>query len=621
MNYVNNDQKPGAIRQMLSLFWNIITWVRVAIFNIIFLLVILGIFIALGSSPKLILPDEFALRLAPTGMLVDQRSYVDPMSMLLSDENFEESETVVREVVDAINFAAEDKRVTTLVLELDALLGGGVSKLQEIGQALETFKATGKKIIAFGDNYTQEQYYLASYADQIYLNDMGSVLLTGYGSYRTYFKGAIDKLEINFHVFRSGKYKDAVEPFLRTDMSDESKEHNAQWLNELWSQYTQHIETARELPANSLNNFINTMDVKMAEVDGDSARLALTNGLVDGIMNYHDVQQLLIGQLGKSAEGNFYQGVSHNVYLNDALAKQPSHADKIGLLVASGSIFDGDQPAGNIGSYNFSEMLQRIREEKTIKALVLRIDSGGGSAFASEVIRSEIQATRDAGIPVYISMGSVAASGGYWMAAGGDEIWATSTTITGSIGVFGAFPTVENTLANAGLTSDGVGTTELAGALRLDRPLSPQASSIIQQNVDHIYQRFIQLVADARTTDVEKINTIAQGRVWAGTTAKELGLVDQLGTLNDVIAAAAENVGLEDYSVELIAPELSPTEMFLRELANTSASSLTPKIFMQKFTALELQQSLTPLLKPLALLTKMNDPKAIYAICSECVAP
>lgn len=622
MNYSQQQQKsPGSIRRLFSGLWTLITWVRLALLNLIFLLILIVVIIAFNSKSTPVLPQEFALRLAPTGLLVDQRSYMDPISLLLSDVSEEDSETLVRDLVEAINYAAEDKRVTALVLELDLMFGGGISKMQEVGQALANFKATGKKIFAFGSHFTQDQYYLASYADQIYLNDMGGVLLTGYGSYRNYYKGALDKLDINYHVFRSGKYKDAIEPYLREDMSPESKEHNAQWLNELWIQYTGQVESARALPSGAINAYINEMDVNLKQAQGDSAALALTSGLVDGLKNYNEAQQLLIEKIGKSDEGNFYRGVDIDNYLTDVKRLHLPKPDKIGLLVASGTILDGKQPDGNIGSHSMAEMLQQIREEKNIKALVLRIDSGGGSAFASEVIRAEIIATREAGIPVFISMGSLAASGGYWIATAGDEIWATPTTLTGSIGVYGAFPTLEKTLANIGLTTDGVGTTDMAGAIRLDRELSPKASAVIQLGVDHIYQRFIRLVAEARDAKVDDIDKIAQGHVWGGTTAKDLGLVDNLGTLDDTIAAAAQHLDLKEYDVELIQRPLSTTEALLRELMESEAGSLAPKTLLGNFTVLEVQQSLVPLLKPLVNLGKMNDPQAIYAVCMECVVP
>lgn len=621
MDYSSQQRKAGPFSRFIFGLWSLLTWIRIAVFNLIFLLIVLMIFITLGSRQTPVLPAEFALRVAPSGILVDQRSYVDPVSLLLSDVGPEESETLVRDLVEAINYAAEDPRVTSLVLELDYLLVGSISKLQEIGQALSNFKSSGKQIIAYGDNFTQDQYYLASYADKIYMSDMGAVLLTGYGTYRNYIRGALDKLEINFHVFRSGKFKDAVEPLLREDMSEESREHNARWLNELWEQYTQQIEQARELPAGTINDYINTMHTRLRAAGGNGAQLALENGLVDELTNQQAIQQYLIETLGQSDAGNYYNGIDIGSYLADVKRTQLPKADKIGLLVASGNILDGHQPDGSIGSHTLAEMLQKVREEKQIKALVLRIDSGGGSSFASEVIRNEIQATRDAGIPVFISMGSLAASGGYWIAAAGDEIWATPSTLTGSIGVFGAFPTLEKSLANIGITTDGVGTTTLAGATRPDRELSPQASDIIQLTVDHIYQRFISLVAEARNAEPADIEAIAEGRVWSGATAQALGLVDQLGTLEDVIAAAARRAEIEDYSVEVISRPLSPKEAFLRQLASSQAGVLLPRSWLGNVASLDFQQPLLPLLKPLMALSQMNDPQAIYASCLDCVAP
>lgn len=621
MNHPSSNAKPGILRRIFSGLWSALNWIRIILTNLIFLLILLVILFSLSSKTSFTLPDEFALRLAPTGMLVDQRSYIDPVSLLMSSNNPESAETVVRDLVDAIHFAAEDKRINTLVMELDSLIGGGISKLQEVGQALEHFKASGKTIIAFGNNFTQDQYYLASYADQIYLNDMGAVLLTGYGSYRNYFKGALDKLQINFHVFRTGKYKDAVEPLLRDSMSEESKEHNAQWLNELWHEYTTQVERGRNLPPGAINDYVNNMDLKLRDVDGNSAQLALHSGLVNGILNYNEIQESLKARVGKSPHGNFYNGVDYDQYLHLIRSTQLPSANQIGVLVASGTVLDGEQPDGVIGSHTLAALLQQVREEPAIKALVIRVDSGGGSAFASEVIRAEIEATRAAGIPVFISMGSLAASGGYWIAAGGDQIWATPTTLTGSIGVFGAFPTFENTLASLGLTTDGVGTTELAGAMRSDRELSPKAGRVLQLNVDYIYRRFLETVAEARSADVDAIGEIAEGRVWSGLRAKELGLVDNLGTLNDVIAAAADHTGLTDYQVRIISRPLSPGEMFLRQLMETNAGALAPKALINHFAGLKVQQHFVPLLKPLNALSQMNDPQTVYASCLDCIVP
>lgn len=620
MNYP--QQKPrGFIRRFFSGIGSIITFCRNTLLNIFFLFLVLLIVVAIGSSAPKPLPEKFALRVAPSGVLVDQRTYMDTASLLLNDEN-KESETLVKDVVDAINKAATDDRVDAIVLELGGLAGGGITKMSEISQALLEFKAKGKKIIAASDNYSQDQYFLASFADEIYLHTMGEVQLTGFGRYITYYKSALDKLGVNVHVFRSGKYKDYVEPYLRDNMSDESREHNAQWLNALWAQYTQTVEAQRKLPEGSLNKLINNLDTKLTEVNGNSAQLALNEKLVDKLVSRTEIDNILIERFGKSEEGNFYKAVGIHSYLADAHAHKLPKASQVGLLVASGTIQDGHQQDGAIGSEDFVEMLRGIEDDESIKALVIRIDSGGGSAFASEIIRAEIEAIRKKNIPIFISMGSVAASGGYWMATAGDEIWATPTTITGSIGVFGAFPTLENSLQKIGLNTDGISTTELGGTLSIDRPLAPKMNSVIQSGVDHTYQQFINLVAQSRKQDVAAIHEIAQGHVWTGAKAKEIGLVDHLGTLNDVIAAAATKAELKDYSVKLITQKLSPKEEFLRKLVGEDAKGFIPKSLLTPFADLHLvHQELSPLLKPLVALQKMTDPQGIYASCLECVSP
>ncbi len=614
-------KEPIGFWRFMGYLGGALTWVRNTLANLLFIIIILILLAAIGANAPQPLPESFALRIAPTGVLVDQRSYIDPTSLLLSDENPDENETVVSELVEAINKAAKDKRVTHLVLEPGLLMGGGLSKMNEIGQALENFKQSDKKIIAVSDNYSQEQYYLASFADEIYLHDMGVVEITGYGRYMNYYKTALDKLGVTIHAFRSGKYKDYLEPYLRDDMSAESREHNEQWLNELWTTYTGNIEQRRQLPPGSINDYVNNLDAHMTLTEGDSAKLAIEKALVDKIQSRQETHQMLIDTIGKSDDGNWYKGVGVKSYLADIRKHPDLEKNKIAVITAVGSIVDGHQPDGSIGSDSMLELLQQVKDDKDIKALVIRIDSGGGSAFASEVIRADIIKLREKKIPIYISMGSVAASGGYWIATAGDKIWAQPTTITGSIGVFGAFPTLENSLKKIGINTDGVGTTELAGTMRLDRPLSEKASKIVQQSVDSIYQRFITLVADTRKQDKSAIHEIAQGHVWTGTKAKEIGLVDELGTLKDVIAAIAQEAKLDNYKVEFVKRPLSPKEEFLRSLTEGQAGTLAPKALLEKFASLSVLNDLAPTLKPLQEIQSPNDPRGIYVKCFECVAP
>lgn len=611
-------KRPGFIRRTFSFLWNLITWIRVALLNIIFLLIVAAIFFSFSSDQStLTIPDQTALRIAPSGALVDERSYMDPMTQLLEQARPEEVETVVRELTTALKRAAGDNRVTALILDLSDLKGGGISKLEEIGSALQTFKATGKPVIAISDTYSQDQYYLASYADTIYLNPMGAVLLTGYSTYRNYFKDALDKLNLNFHVFRVGEFKDAVEPFLQDHMSDASREHNQQWLGEIWQTYQQRVESLRKLPANTLNDYINHLDQHMLAAQGDSATLALNKKLVDQLASRHDITRILQQQFGTTEEGDDYLALDYWDYLDITDNQILPETNKIGLLIASGTILDGEQPAGAIGGDSLAQLIREARADTDIKALVVRVDSPGGSAFASEVIRQELSVTRASGIPVIVSMGSVAASGGYWMAMGANEVWATPTTITGSIGVFSAFPTVENALTHMGISTDGVGTTELAGALRVDRPLSPLASNVLQQSVENIYRRFITLVADARQSTPQQVHAVAQGRVWTGAAAQTLGLVDKLGTLDDAIASAAAQAKLDTYQVDVIRQPLSPGEQLLQELSGGTA--LLPQSFTASWQLPAFwQKTLSPFTAQIKMLSQMNDPHGVYAQCLEC---
>lgn len=610
--------KPGLLRRFFAAIWNTISWIRNSLANVIFILIVVVIVVAIRSHEPLVIADKTALRVAPQGFLVDQLTYVDPMSKLLSD-NDGPTETRVKVLVDAINRAATDDRITSLVLDLNYLVGGGLTKLDEIGSALQHFRDVEKPIIAFADSYSQETYYLASYADEIYINPMGAVYLTGYGSYRNYFKDALDKLQIDFHVFRVGDYKDYIEPYTRNDMSQASREHNSQWLHELWSTYTSHVEGRRNLPVGAITNYINAADELLADVGGDGAQLAISSGLVDAEMSRSALKNMLVERFGYDSEQETFAAIDARQYLAISDSQQKKNPNKVGLIIASGNIVDGVQRAGLIGGDSTAALLEQARLDESIKAVVLRVDSGGGSAFASEVIREQVAALHDSGKPVVISMGSVAASGGYWITAGSDEIWAAATTITGSIGVFGAFPTAQKALAKLGIHTDGVGTTEMAGAIRLDRPLPAKASRVIQMGVEHTYEEFLNLVANARGTTPEAIHQIAQGRVWTGATAQEIGLVDKIGFLNDALASAATLANLENYSVEEIVKPLTPGEAFMQQLMNDVR--LAPTHLMNTALPSSLRATLAPLIKPFAMLAEMNDPRGLYTKCESCVAP
>lgn len=620
----DTPQKKGIARSVFGAIGGSITWLRRVFTNLVFLLILLFIGIAIfGKDDQLIVPQGAALRVAPSGFLVDELSQPATLPLFLGGGQGP-TEVRVKDLVDAIDNAAKDKRISSLVLELDHMVGGSLSKLDEIGAALQRFKAADKPIYAVGDNYTQSQYFLASHADKVYLNPMGSVMLTGFGVYRNYYKSALEKLKVNFHVFRVGDYKDFIEPYTRDDMSPASRENNQRWLNELWSEYSEQVTGLRNLPAESLDLFINELPEKLQQNDGSWADTALANKLVDQLANRIEAVKELKKDIGEDEnKERDYKSIDALAYLRSRklaeAAKPIKESSKVGLITASGAIVDGQAPAGRIGSESLGKLIAQARE-KEVDALVLRIDSGGGSAFASEAIRQELLATREAKIPVVISMGSLAASGGYWIATGGDRIWASPATLTGSIGVFGAFPTFEDSLEHIGVYTDGVGTSDLSGSMRLDRALQPAAASILQQGVDNTYARFLRIVAEARGSTPKEVHKIAQGQVWTGRAAKKLGLVDDLGNLSDAIADAAQLAEIEEYDVVEIQRELSPGEKFLRALSDNVDAQIAASLEANLPLGAWLN-SVQPVLAPIAELQSYRDPRALYVRCLPCQAP
>lgn len=624
------DKKRGIVSRLFSLLGRIGRFVRSAI-NLLFLLFFLVIIGSLFTSNIKPLPAKAFLQVAPSGLLVEQLSYSDPLSQLLEQSAPHPAETLLPDLVEAIDKAAKDPRITGLSLELNFLAGGGLTKLNILGQALTRFKESGKPVIATASNYSQEQYYLASFADEIHLNPMGMVLLTGYGAYRSYFKDGADKLGINFHVFKVGEYKDAVEPFIRNDMSESSKRHTRAWLEELWRSFAARVESNRQLPTGAIDRYINNMDKQLALAGGDLSKLALDAQLVDHISTRPAMLKRLQSLAGVDPDDKHaYVAINTGEYLFHGQLKPDTEETpqaQIGIIVAKGTIYDGEQLEGNIGSATLSKLLQRSRDDEDIEALVIRVDSPGGSAFGSDIIRQEIELTRAAGIPVVISMGSMAASGGYWIAANADQVWAAPTTLTGSIGVFGLIPTFENTFNKLGVHSDGVGTSALAGIHRLDRPMSPQASRIVQLNVENIYQRFLNLVAKGRELSREQVADLAEGRVWTGAQAHRLGLVDELGDLKDAVAAAAAVANLDAYDTKVIERKLNFQEQLLRQLGRRAAPmtrwlaglySPTSASGVLAEPARAIEDQARWLAEKLGLLGRTSDPAGIYLECIEC---
>jgi protease-4 len=613
------SDQPGIIRRTFSALWSGLTRVRMALSNILFLLLIIllvGVFT--GRSPEP-LPDQAALILNPAGSIVEQKSYVDPMTLLFSEPVPQEREVLLRDVIEAIRTAKDDPAISSLVMELDSLWSVGISKTGEISKALAEFRASGKPIIAWGDSFTQSQYLLAAEADTVIMHPMGGVLLEGFANYQWYFADALEKLSVKVHVFKAGDFKSAADPFEGTEMPPGEKEISLRWLNSLWTQYTSRVETARELEEGSVNAYIDSFVEQLEAQDGDLGQSAMAAGLVDQLQTRTEANEFLISVAGDQDEYGNYQGVSFDYYLDRKRSQLPAlnGADKIGVVTAKGMILDGEQPAGRIGGDSLAALLQEAIEDDNIRAIVLRVDSGGGSAFASEIIHQRLLLAREYNKPVVVSMGSVAASGGYWIAAPADEIWATPTTITGSIGVIGVVPTFERVLDRVGIHTDGVGTTNMAGSLRVDRPLQAEVQQLQQMVVDNLYRRFVNLVADGRNMEYEAVDAIAGGRVWSGADALEIGLVDELGGLDDAIGAAARLAQLEDYEVEYVETQLSPRELLVKQFLGQAASWLGSDRVLSRGA-----HSLSAYLQAgMELLEVFNDPQGAYARCLGCVAP
>ncbi len=607
---------PGKFRRFLSFFWNSVSVLRRFVGNLLFLVLLIFLIAVLFFDSGEGVPDGAALILTPAGRIVEQETETMLSSDILGEAA--KKETLLKDIIDVIDFAKKDERIKVMVLDLRKMEAVGISKLQDIGAALERFKSGGKQIYAFGDIFNQRQYYLAAHADRLYLSPMGAVMLQGFGLYRKYYKTALDKIKIQFHVFKVGTYKSALEPFLRDSMSDYAKEANLAWLNNLWDQYKLVVSAQRGLDAQSLDDYINNLPLHLAQADGDAAIMALNLGLVDELKTRDQVRQELIEILGRNKEGLSFKQIAFDQYLSQihpALIKSHPTRDKVGVIVASGTILDGEQPAGRIGGDTMADLLILAREDDKVKAIVVRIDSGGGSANASEVISREIELTRQAGKPVFVSMGSVAASGGYWIAALADQIWAAPTTITGSIGIFGAFPTFERSLKSLGITSDGVGTTPLSDAYDPSRPLNVLVAQSMNQMIAQGYRRFVQRVAEGRNMQPEAVEKVAQGRVWAGITAKDLGLVDELGSLRDTIHAVAARVALKDYDITYITQPLTTRERLIKRLNRFVAgifAALNPTDHpVQKLYDAVIDSEIDHVLSS-------GNPAGLYAYCLNC---
>ena len=591
------------------------SFLRSLIFNLLFVALIVVVIYAIWGKDETFLKDETILKLSIIGNVVEQPSQQDPFGGYggrLFGFPSEPKETLLQDILDAVSQAKTDPKISALFLDLKHMGSVGLNQMETIGNALSDFKQSKKPIICAQDYFSQNQYYLASHADSLFLNPMGGVNLHGFGLYRFYFKDALEKLRVDFHVFQVGSYKSALEPITRNSMSAEDRSQTRAWLSALWDNYTSDVAAQRSLQPEDLDDYINSIPQNLQSVSGDTAQLALNYGLVDELKTRKEVRTYL-DQFAGTNDDDGLNMISLNEYLGYV---EPSHNgsddsdSQIGLIIAQGTIVTGNSRPGTIGADTISTLLRRAAENDRIKAVVLRIDSGGGSAFASELIRQEILALKTSGKPLFVSMGTYAASGGYWIAADADQIWASANTLTGSIGIFMALPTFDTVLKQGGIHRDGVGTTNLASGLDLSKPLSEELRTAIELNLQNGYDRFVSLVAEGRGMDRSQVESLAQGKVYAGEKAKEIDLVDEIGSLKQTIEAAAEQAGVADYGVTTLLPPSSWWEKLLFQIGAETESWLHTNLFFSNFLKV-VESALTALQSFLIF----PDPNGMYAHC------
>jgi protease-4 len=581
--------------------------------------------VAWSSRPKV--PNGAALVVKPAGTIVEQLSPTNPLAPLVAGSGGAGSvpkETLLKDLIDAVRAAKDDKRIKAIFLDLDDLSGAGLTKLRDLGVALADFRTSGKKVVAYSDGYMQAPYFLAAQADEVYLHPEGAAVLYGFGSWRDYYKDGLDRLGVDVHVFRVGEYKSAVEPFLRNDMSPQAKQMVLDTYGDLWRDYVAGVAAARKIEPEDVDAWIDAMPERLRAAGGDLAKAALDAKLVDKLAERNEVRQRMIQLVGEDKTSHSFRQVGVPEYLAARGGDRTGATGKrsaVAVIVAKGDILDGDQPPGTIGGDSTARLLRRAREDDAVKAVVLRVDSPGGSAFAAEVIRHECELVRKAGKPLVVSMSSVAASGGYWISTASDEIWAEPDTITGSIGIFGLFPTIDKPLAKyLGVHADGVGTTRFTNALQPDRPLDPAVADMVQQAIDFGYHEFLERVASARKMTLEQVDKIARGRIWSGQEAKKLGLVDHLGGLGQAIESAAKRAKLEKgYRVYYIE---QPKTLRQKVLEMLSARVLDLAVAAGWVTepspaasARSVAAPLRRLQADIARVSRWNDPQGVYAHC------
>jgi protease-4 len=611
--------KPlSALRRAIVWLWKALDVTRRTFFNLIFLLLVVILVAAFFSGGVKPVADKTALVLDVRGDLVEQ--YETTLRDTVLDNFGGDSKRTVRlrDVITVLDTAAKDPKITGVVVILDEMNGGGLAMLREFGAAIGRVKASGKKVVAWAGSYDQKRYLVASHASEVYVHPMGSVMIEGFGGRRNYYREALDKVGVTVNLIKVGTYKSAAEPYIANGPSDAAREADAFLYNALWSGYTGVVEKNRKLPDGALGAMIDDLPQRMEAAGGNAAKVALQAKLIDGVMTRDQLRTLMTKRGAYDDDIKSFRQIGFHDYLSRHPQRQ--FGDAVGVIVASGGITDGDGGPGQVGGRSTSELIRQAREDESIKAVVLRIDSPGGSAYGSELIRRELELTRAAGKPVVVSMGSVAASGGYWIATSSDEIIADPATVTGSIGVFALLPTAEKVADKLGIHTEGVTTTWLADAYNPLRPLDPRFGQLLQSSVNNVYSEFTTRVAAARKTTPAKIDEVGQGRVWTGVQAKERNLVDRLGSYNDALASAAGRAKLDkDYRVVYVERPVTRVERFLQMAGASAAQAMTIQVKLGLIDAAIPAGPVTKVAKDMAFLSELTEQRKPFSAVVHCL--
>lgn len=599
--------------------WRVLNFVREMVLNLFFIFLVLvgvGIWMQIGNGSNSEQTARGALLLDISGVIVDKPSTNHRLGALgrqlfgASSDRLQENSLF--DIVNAIRQAKDDRNITGIVLDLKNFTGADQPSMRYIGKALREFRDSGKPIFAVGENYSQGQYYLASFANKIWLSPQGQVDLHGFATNGLYYKTLLDKLKVSTHVFRVGTYKSAVEPFIRDDMSPAAREADSRWIGELWQNYLHTVSANRQISPQQLFPGAQAIIDGLTSVGGDTAKYALDHKLVDALASSADVEKALTKQFGWSKTENNYRAISYYDY---SLKTPADTGGTIAVIFANGAIMDGEETPGNVGGDTTASQIRDARLDPKVKAIVLRVNSPGGSVNASEVIRAELAAAKAVGKPVVVSMGGMAASGGYWISTPANYIVASPSTLTGSIGIFGVINTVENSLSSIGVHSDGVSTSPLAD-ISMTKALSPEVQQMMQLSIEYGYKRFITLVADARKRTPEQIDKIAQGHVWTGEDAKANGLVDSLGDFDDAVAKAAELAKLKQWHLDYYQDEPTVLDMVMDSMTGSVRAMLPEAI--QAMLPAPLVSAANTVKAEGDKLAAFNDPQNRYAFCLTC---